>query len=109
MELGVALSGNLDFSGDDRGWRSASPATRMSVAAMKRLWPVVLAPKVRAWVTEHLVSGTVERIVIATNAPFDTLKRERPADSRRRPVDRRVDRHGHPAGRRACRRSATPT
>ena len=41
---------------------------------MKRLWPVLLSPKVRAWVEDHVLSGTVERLVIATNAPLSTLK-----------------------------------
>ena len=48
--------------------------TRMSVAAMKRLWPSFINPKVHAWVSEHILSGTVERVVIATNAPIATFK-----------------------------------
>src|SRR5262249_4785251 len=48
--------------------------SRMSVAAMKRLWPVFMSPKVRNWVAEHISSGAVERIVIATNAPVSTLR-----------------------------------
>ena len=41
---------------------------------MKRLWPSFVSPPVRAWVEDHLVAGTVERLVIATNAPLSTLK-----------------------------------
>ena len=78
MDLGVALSGNIDFSGDDPRIAAGIAGTRMSVAALKRLWPVVVAPKVRTWVNDHLVSGTVERMVIAVNAPFNTLKESGP-------------------------------
>ena len=41
---------------------------------MKRLWPVVTAHEVREWVEKHVGTGTVERIVIAGNAPYSTFK-----------------------------------
>jgi hypothetical protein len=50
----------------------------MPVTALKRLWPVFVAPKVRAWVESHLQFGTVERLDIATNAPMSTLKSSGP-------------------------------
>ena len=49
-DLGVALTGSLDFSSDDPRLALGIAGTRMSVAAMKRLWPICTAPKVRAWV-----------------------------------------------------------
>ena len=78
MDLGVALDGSIDFSGDDPRLVLGIAGTRMSVAAMKRLWPVVSAPKVRAWVEEHVQAGTVERLDISTNAPWSTLKSSGP-------------------------------
>ena len=78
MELGVALNGSLDFSGDDPRLALGIAGTRMSVAAMKRLWPVCTAPKVRAWVNDHIQGGTVERLDISTNAPWSTLKSSGP-------------------------------
>jgi Protein of unknown function len=77
-DLGVALTGSLDFSGDDPRVALGIAGTRMSVAAMKRLWPVTTAPKVRAWVDEHIQAGTVERLDISTNAPWSTLKSSGP-------------------------------
>ncbi len=77
-ELGVALSGSLDFSGDDPQLAIGVVGTRMPVAAMKRLWPVISAPKVRSWVNEHIHGGTVERLMITTNAPWSTLKSSGP-------------------------------
>jgi hypothetical protein len=50
----------------------------MSVAAMKRLWPICTAPKVRAWVEAHVQGGMVERLDISTNAPWSTLKSSGP-------------------------------
>lgn len=76
--LGVALTGSLDFSGDDPRLALGIASTRMSVAAMKRLWPVTTAPKVRAWVEEHVEAGTIERLDISTNAPWSTLRSSGP-------------------------------
>jgi hypothetical protein len=77
-DLGVSLSGGMDFSGDDPRLAIAVAGTRMSVATLKKLWPVFAAPKVRAWVEQHVSGGTVERIEIATNAPMSTLRSSGP-------------------------------
>jgi Protein of unknown function len=74
MDLAIALSGGLDFSGDDPRLTLGGAGTRMSVAALKRLWPIFCAPKVRSWVLDHVHGGTVERLVVATNAPWSTLR-----------------------------------
>ena len=73
-ELGLAISGGLDYSSGEPRLAIGIAGTRMSVAAMKRLWPSFISPKVHAWVSEHILSGTVERVLIATNAPVATLK-----------------------------------
>ena len=73
-DVGVALSGNADYSSGDLRLTAGLAATRMSADAMKRLWPIFIIPKVRDWFSEHLLSGTVERVVIAVNAPLDTLR-----------------------------------
>ena len=72
--VGVAMSGNVDFSGNSVRLAAGVAGTRMPVDALKRLWPVFITPKVRDWFNERLLSGTVERIVIAVNAPMDSLK-----------------------------------
>ncbi len=77
-DIGVALTGGLDFSGDDPKLAVGVAGTRMSVAAMKRLWPVFAAPKVRTWVEDHVQAGTVERLEVTTNAPISTLKSSGP-------------------------------
>jgi hypothetical protein len=77
-ELGVTLSGGLDFSTDDPVLAIGVAGTRMPAASMKRLWPVIAAPKVRSWVAEHIHGGTVERLMITTNAPWSTLKSSGP-------------------------------
>jgi hypothetical protein len=76
--VGVALSGAMDFSSSDLRLRIGVAGTRMPVDSLKRLWPVFVAPKVRDWFNEHLSGGTLERIVIAVNAPFETLKETGP-------------------------------
>jgi hypothetical protein len=77
-EVGVAMSGNADYSSGDLRIAAGVAGTRMSTDALKRLWPVFIEPKVRDWFLEHLTSGTVERLVIAVNAPFNTLKASGP-------------------------------
>jgi len=77
-DVGVALSGIADYSSGDLHLAAGVAATRMSADALKRLWPVFIAPKVRDWFNEHLVSGNVERVVIAVNAPLNTLKASGP-------------------------------
>jgi Protein of unknown function len=78
MDLGVVLRGNLDYSDGEPRLAIGIAGTRMSVAAMKKLWPVFAAPKVRAWVEQHVLKGNVEQLVIATNAPLSTLKSSGP-------------------------------
>ena len=73
--VGVAMSGSMDFTAAGGAHLTAGIAgTRMPADALKRLWPVFVAPKVRDWFDEHLISGTVERIIIAVNSPVENLK-----------------------------------
>ena len=72
--VGLAMSGTLDLSGGNPRLAAGLAGTRMPIDALKRLWPVFVTPKVRDWIDEHLVSGTLERIVIAVNAPLENLK-----------------------------------
>jgi hypothetical protein len=78
MEVGLAVSGNLDYSTSDPRLTLGVAANRMSVAAMKKLWLFCITPKVRSWVDDHVMSGTVERLAIATNAPLSTLRTSGP-------------------------------
>jgi hypothetical protein len=76
--VGIAMSGSLDFAGGSPRLAAGMAGTRMPADAMKRLWPVFITPKVRDWFNEHLVSGTLERIVIAVNSPIENLKESGP-------------------------------
>jgi hypothetical protein len=78
MELGVALSGGLDYSAGEPRVAVGVAGTRMPVAAMKQIWPAFVAPKVRNWVEHHVAGGSVERLMIATNAPLNTLRESGP-------------------------------
>jgi hypothetical protein len=77
-DLGVAMSGTADYSNGNLRLAAGLAATRMGSEALKKLWPVFVAPKVRDWFNEHLASGNLERLTIAVNAPFDTLKASGP-------------------------------
>jgi hypothetical protein len=72
--VGIAMSGTLDFASGTPKLTAGLAGTRMPAEAMRRLWPVFIVPKVRDWFNEHVVSGTLERIVIAVNSPLENLK-----------------------------------
>jgi hypothetical protein len=72
--IGFAITGRLDYSGAEPHVAFGVAGTRMPVSAMKRLWPIFAAVDVRAWVEDHISGGTVERAVIAGNAPLEDFK-----------------------------------
>jgi Protein of unknown function len=78
MVASVAFSGALDYSGAEPRLTAGLAGTRMSASALKRIWPVFVASKVRAWAIDHVQGGTVERLVVAVNAPLPTLKASGP-------------------------------
>lgn len=71
--VGLAMSGSLDYSREDPHLSFGLAGAHMSVPALKRLWPPFVSPKVRRWVMEHVFSGTVGQIDVAVNAPWSTL------------------------------------
>jgi hypothetical protein len=71
---GLAFSGALDFSGPDARLIAGLAATHMSASSLKRIWPVFVQTKVRKWAIDHVLGGSVERLIIATNAPLSTLR-----------------------------------
>ena len=74
MAGGFALSGAIDFSAPDPRLALGVAGTRMTVSAFKRLWPALITPRLRSWVVDRVSGGTIERVVIATNAPLSTLE-----------------------------------
>jgi hypothetical protein len=69
----VAMSGKFDYGSEPR-LAIGIACNPMSAAAFKRLWPSFISPKVREWVVEHIVSGNVERLDIATNATLAQMQ-----------------------------------
>jgi hypothetical protein len=73
-EIGVALTGDVDFSTGDPRLAFGLAGTRMPLAAMMKLWPAFVNPEVRGWVNGHVLRGDVERVAIATNAQLSVFK-----------------------------------
>ncbi len=71
--VGIAVTGSLDYSGEPR-LAFGVAGTRMPTSVMKRVWPVFAANEVRTWVEDHISGGTVERVVVAGNAPLIDFK-----------------------------------
>jgi hypothetical protein len=69
----VALSGKFDY-GNDPHLALGIAGNPMPAGAFKRLWPSFVSPKVRDWVLEHIVSGTVNRLDIAANASLAAMQ-----------------------------------
>jgi Protein of unknown function len=75
--IGIAVTGSFDY-GDNPHLAFGVAGTRMPVSLMKRLWPLPAAYEVRDWVVKHVSGGTLERIVIAGNAPLSDFKANGP-------------------------------
>lgn len=71
--VGLAISGNLDYSIADPQLSLGLAGSQMSVSALKRLWPTFVAPHVRNWIMQHAFRGSVEQIDVAINTPWSTL------------------------------------
>ena len=103
MEVGLAVSGNLDYSTADPRLALGVAGNRMSVAAMKKLWLFFITPKVRNWVDEHVIERHGRAARDRHQCADVDLAHQRAAGARRRPVDRdRQQRRRDPAGRRAA-------
>lgn len=74
VDTAVALTGSFDFSSSDPRLAIGLAGTRMTLSTLKKLWPSFINPPLRQWVAEHTEDGTVERAVIATNAPISSFK-----------------------------------
>jgi hypothetical protein len=77
-DIGVAASGYVDFSTSDPRLAIGAASRNMSIATFKQLWPVFVNTPVRDWTIEHLASGTVEKIEIATNANMSAFEKGGP-------------------------------
>lgn len=74
--IGVALTGSLDWDGPEPRLAFGVASTRMPFSVMKRLWPVFVSPNIRRWVDERMSGGTVERVLIAGNASLKVMTEE---------------------------------
>ena len=76
-EIGVAGTGSIDYTGEPR-MQLGFAGTPMSASALKRMWPVLIVPEVREWVTERIEAGNLQRIEIGVNSPTKNLTRRGP-------------------------------
>jgi hypothetical protein len=76
-EIGVAGTGSVDYSGEPR-LKLGFAGTPMSASALKRIWPALIVPEVRAWVIERIERGSLQRLDVAVNSPVKNLPRKGP-------------------------------
>jgi hypothetical protein len=77
-DVSFAISGNVDYGAEPR-LAVGIAGNQMTASSLKRVWPVFVAPKVRDWVIDHIISGTIERLEIATNLPLASFQQTGPA------------------------------
>jgi hypothetical protein len=68
--IGLAITGSLDYSVADPHLAFGMAGTRMPTSVLQRIWPVNAAVYVRDWVENHVSDGLVERVVVAGNSPI---------------------------------------
>jgi hypothetical protein len=76
-EVGVAGTGSVDYASEPR-LTLGFAGTPMSASALKRMWPIVIAPEVREWVIERVERGSLQRIEVGVNSPVRNLSRRGP-------------------------------
>ena len=98
-DVSIALSGSFDFGGEPR-LALGIAGNQMPVAALKRLWPVFIAPRCAIGWCSTSISGTVERLEIAANMTVAAMLPSGPPVPDDGLVDRyRGQEHGDAPGR----------
>jgi len=77
-DINIASSGFVDYSTPEPRLNFGLAGTPMPVSALKRIWPILIAPEVREWIIARIDKGTLQRIDIAMNTPLKTLSRAGP-------------------------------
>jgi hypothetical protein len=70
---GVRIRGIITGGEDSAGIQLAGRVRDLSAAFIKKLWPPIVAPKSRAWITEHVVVGRVTEGTFQINLPANAL------------------------------------
>ncbi len=76
-EIGIAGTGSIDYASEPR-LTLGFAGTPMSVSALKRIWPILVVPELRAWVIERVERGSLQRIEVGVNSPVRNLSRRGP-------------------------------
>jgi hypothetical protein len=76
-EVGVSGTATIDYAAEPR-LTLGFAGTPMSAAALKRMWPTLIVPEVRAWVIERIERGSLSRIDVGVNSPLRNLSRHGP-------------------------------
>ena len=72
---GVRLRGNIVGGEESPGITAAGRLRDVDAALLKKLWPPILAPKSRGWITENVVSGTIGEGLFEVAFPPNVLAR----------------------------------
>jgi hypothetical protein len=72
--VGFTFAGALDSSGTEPRLTGSLTGTPMPAATLKQMWPPFVVTKIRTWVDDHVLAGSVDRLAMSVNAPLNTLR-----------------------------------
>ncbi|MFO1123713.1 MAG: DUF3971 domain-containing protein [Hyphomicrobiales bacterium] len=70
---GIRVKGSITGGGESPGIRLSGRIRDLSAALLKQLWPPILVPKTRDWVTHNVIDGVVTEGEFIVNLPVDAL------------------------------------
>ena len=70
---GVRLRGAITGGGESAGILLSGRIRDLSAGLLKRLWPPIMAPKTRNWVSENIKAGRVTEGEFIVNLPVDAM------------------------------------
>jgi len=72
---GVRLRGAITGGGESAGLLLSGRVRDLSASLLRRLWPPVVAPKTRAWVSANVTAGRIEDGTFKISLPVDAIAR----------------------------------
>jgi Protein of unknown function/AsmA-like C-terminal region len=72
---GVRLRGSITGGEESAGIQIAGRLRDVSAELLKKLWPPILTPRTRAWITENVVQGRIDVGTFQVNFPVNELAR----------------------------------
>jgi len=74
-DTGIRLRGAISGGGESSGILMSGRIRDLSASLLTRLWPPIMAPKTREWVSQNIKAGRITNGEFTVNLPVDALAR----------------------------------